>query len=193
MFSDPDLQKIEKKVKKYMDKDRFEHVRGVTYMSAALAMHYGLDIKQAMTAGLLHDCAKSLPDDEKLKICEKKKIPVTSIEEQSPQLLHGKLGAYFAREKYGVEDDEILHAIEVHTTGCVDMSPLDMVVYIADFIEPNRKKIPCLDEARELSFISLEGATEYILKHSIDYVSEKNHLLDPHTVDAYKYLLEKNH
>ncbi|MCQ2536540.1 MAG: bis(5'-nucleosyl)-tetraphosphatase (symmetrical) YqeK [Lachnospiraceae bacterium] len=193
MFSDPDLHRIEKKVKKYVDKDRFEHVRGVTYMCAALAMHYGLDMKQAMIAGLLHDCAKNLSDKEKLEICEKKKIPVTSIEEESPQLLHGKLGAYFAREKYGIDDEEILHAIEVHTTGCVDMSELDMVVYISDFIEPNRKKIPCLDEARELSFISLEGATEFILKHSIDYVAVKNQPLDPHTVDAYKYLLEKNH
>ena len=73
---------------------------------------YETSIEQAMLAGLLHDCAKCIPDDEKLQICEEHDIPINAVEYESPFLLHAKLGAYLAATVYEVKDPEILHAIE---------------------------------------------------------------------------------
>ena len=95
---------IEKKLKKELDKERYTHTLGVMYTAAALAMAHQCSLEQAVYAGLLHDCAKCISNHDKLKLCKKHKIPVSSSEEQSPFLLHAKLGAYFAKKRYKVED-----------------------------------------------------------------------------------------
>ena len=99
---------IRKHLKKKLDPRRFEHTLGVEFTCAALAMRYGYDIKKAQLAGLLHDCAKRYPGPELLRRCLEREIPVTPAEEADPSLLHAKLGAWMAKEKYGVEDEEIL-------------------------------------------------------------------------------------
>ena len=123
---------IRKRLKKELDKGRYEHTKGVMYTAGCMAMAYETSIEQAMLAGLLHDCAKCIPDDEKLQICEEHDIPINAVEYESPFLLHAKLGAYLAETVYEVKDPEILHAIKVHTTGAPDMSTLDKIIYIAE-------------------------------------------------------------
>ena len=118
------ITKIQKKLRKELDDDRYRHTLGVMYTSAALAMRYGADLMKAQIAGLLHDCAKCIPNDKKLKLCDKYGIPVTKVENDAPFLLHSKLGAYLAKTKYGVEDEEILEAIVWHTTGKPAMTRL---------------------------------------------------------------------
>ena len=86
-----DLKAFSKKLKKHLDEERYVHTLGVMYTAAALAMAHGCDLEKAQTAGLLHDCAKSIPNEKKLKLCEKKNIPVSEIEEKAPFLLHSKL------------------------------------------------------------------------------------------------------
>lgn len=81
--------------------------------------------------GLLHDCAKCIPNDKKLHLCGKYGFTVSDIERENPSLLHAKLGACLAHEKYGVTDKEIIHAIESHTTGCPAMTMLEKIIYIA--------------------------------------------------------------
>ena len=112
-----DLKKISRRLQRYLDEDRFIHTQGVQYTAAALAMTYGCDLMKAQTAGLLHDCAKCIPAKKKLKLCEREGIPVTSYEKKNPFMLHAKLGAYLARNKYDIKDEEILQAITWHTTG----------------------------------------------------------------------------
>ena len=80
--------KLEKKLKKYMDEERFIHTQGVMYTACALAMCHNADMNQARLAGLLHDCAKCIPNSKKLKICQRENIPVSAAEEASPDLLH---------------------------------------------------------------------------------------------------------
>ena len=138
-MADYDFAKIEKKLSKYLDEDRFQHTMGVMYTSACLAMVHGYDIKDAQVAGLLHDCAKCIPNKKKLKMCSEHNIPVSDFERSHPFLLHSRLGAYIAHEKYGIDDQEILSAINYHTTGRREMSLLEKIIYIADYIEP---KIP---------------------------------------------------
>ena len=103
-----DLQEIRKKLKKDLDKARYEHTKGVMYTAACLAMAYGYPVEKAMLAGLLHDCAKCLPTEEKQKLCEEHHILVSEVELENPGLLHAKAGMALAEEKYDVQDPEIL-------------------------------------------------------------------------------------
>lgn len=185
-----DLDAFSKKLKKHQDKCRFEHTMGVMYTAAALAMAYGADIEKARTAGLLHDCAKCIPNEKKIKLCKKMGVSITEIEEKAPFLLHAKLGAAIAAKKYGVEDEEILSSIRWHTTGKPAMSELDKIVYIADYIEPGRSKAPNLQQVRQLAFADLDECMYQILKDSLEYLKSNPKTLDTATKDAYAYYEE---
>nr|WP_330396344.1 bis(5'-nucleosyl)-tetraphosphatase (symmetrical) YqeK [Blautia sp. An46] len=177
----------EKKLKKYLDKDRYRHTLGVMYTAAALAMAHEYDMEQAQMAGLLHDCAKCIPNKKKLKICRKQNIRISSVEQANPFLLHAKLGAYIAEKKYQVEDEEILSAIRWHTTGKEAMSDLEKIVYIADYIEPGRNKAPRLPWIRRVAFEDLDEGMYYILKDSLSYLGKGSKVLDPMTQKAFDY------
>ena len=181
------LEKYEKKLQRDMDKDRYQHTLGVMYTSASLAMAYHYDVKLAMLAGLLLDCEKCVPHEKKLELCRKNHIETTPIERENPFLLHAKVGALLARKKYDVKDQEILHAIAVHTTGCPDMNTLDMILFVADYIEPGRDKAQNLSEIREMAFQNLELTVEKILSDTLHYLNEKSGGIDPMTEITYEY------
>lgn len=157
------------------------------YTAAALAMRYGEDIEKAQVAGLLHDCAKCMPDAKKVKICQKNGIPMTEAEQKSPFLLHAKVGAYIAQTKYGIEDTEILEAIECHTTGKPAMSQLDKIIFIADYIEPMRTKAPDLADVRKLAFKDIDLALFKILSDTLAYLRNSPKNVDSMTMRAYEY------
>lgn len=189
------LNKIKKTLKKELDKDRYEHTLGVMYTSACLAMANGYDMEKAQLAGLLHDCAKCIPNEKKLKICVKNNIPVTQVEKDNPFLLHAKVGAFLARVLYEVEDEEILHAISVHTTGAPAMNTLDKIVFIADYIEPKRDKAANLKEIRKTAFEDLDEALKMILCDTIHYLngSKNDKNIDPMTLETYHYYTGGSH
>lgn len=189
------LNKIKKTLKKELDKDRYEHTLGVMYTSACLAMANGYDMEKAQLAGLLHDCAKCIPNEKKLKICAKNNIPITQVEKDNPFLLHAKVGAFLARVLYEVEDEEILHAISVHTTGAPAMNTLDKIVFIADYIEPKRDKAANLKEIRKTSFEDLDEALKMILSDTIHYLngSKNDKNIDPMTIETYHYYTGGSH
>lgn len=183
---------IEKNLRKELDKDRYRHTMGVMYTAASLAMAHGCDMEQAVYAGLLHDCAKCIPNDKKLHLCIKNNIEVTPSEQKSPFLLHAKLGAWYAREKYGISDSGILHAIKVHTTGAPDMNLLDKIIYIADYIEPNRDKAPNLPKVRSLAFQDLDQTMLVILEDTLTYLNASKGEIDPLTAQTYDYFKQLN-
>ncbi len=176
-----------KKLKKALDKERFEHTLGVMYTASCLAMAHGCDMEDARLAGLLHDCAKCIPNDEKISLCEKHKIHITPIEYENPSLLHAKLGALLAEKEYDVTNPELLHAIRVHTTGEPNMSMLDKIVYIADYIEPNRDKAPNLTHVRELAFRNLDACMAEILHDTLTFLSGRKGSIDPATQVTYEF------
>ena len=182
-----DFLKMQKKLSKYLDEDRMAHTMGVMYTCAALAMVHNYDLKDAQAAGLLHDSAKCIPAKKKLKMCEEHKIPVTDFEKEHTFLLHAKLGAYIAREKYGIKDEEILTAITYHTTGRPAMSTLEKIVYIADYIEPMRDKALHLPKIRKLAFEDLDECMYEILKDTLLYLEENPKEIDETTRDAFLY------
>ena len=91
-----EIQEIRKKLKKELDKERYEHTKGVMYTAGCLAMANEYNIEKAMLAGLLHDCAKCVPNNEKIDLCEEHHILISKVEYENPTLLHAKLGALFA-------------------------------------------------------------------------------------------------
>lgn len=182
-----ELHEIRKKVKKSLDKARYEHTKGVMYTAAALAMANGYPIEKALLAGLLHDCAKCIPTEEKLELCKRHDIMVSEVERKNPALLHAKAGMALAEEKYGIEDPEILHAIKVHTTGEPNMSTLDKIIYIADYIEPGRNQAPHLEVIRQIAFADLNQCMAEILYDTLHYLNDRKGAIDPATSITYEF------
>ena len=187
MSQTPKLWSIDKKLRKELDENRYHHTLGVMFTAASLAMVWGVPLEQAQLAGLLHDCAKCIPNEKKISMCRKHKVPLTAFEVEHPFLIHAKLGAYLAGKKYGIADREVLSAIAWHTTGKSEMTKLEMIIYIADYIEPQRDKAPRLDVIRRLAFEDLEECMYQILKDSMTYLSANPENLDRTTEAAYKY------
>ena len=186
-----EAKKIKAKIKKVLDKDRYQHTLGVAYTAASLAMRYGCDIDAAFTAGLLHDCAKCIPGDKKYELCKKYGIELNDIEKEAPYLIHAKLGAYLAEHEYKVKDQEIISAVRYHTTGRPNMSPLEEIIFIADYIEPNRKPIPILETIRPLAFEDKDEAIAAISKATLEYVGKGERPIDKMTEETYKYYNKK--
>lgn len=183
------VNSLRKSVKKEFgeDKDRYRHSIGVADTAACLAMRYGVSMESAYIAGLLHDCAKCLPDEELLLRCRQHNIPISEFEERSPYLLHGKLGAFYAKERYNIADYDICNAIKYHTTGRAAMSPLEEIIFIADYIEPMRNKAADLNDVRALVFVDIKKAIYIVTKDTLDYLKSKNKPIDPQTVVTYEY------
>ena len=182
-----DIYKLQNKLKNALEPKRFEHTLGVAYTAANLAFCHSCDEKSALIAGLLHDCAKCLYHHKRLSVCKKNNIPITKVEMQNPVLLHAKVGAFYAKAKYGVEDVDILSAITYHTTGRPNMSLLEKIIYVADYIEPHRKKLPRLDEIRKIAFIDLDRAIYMILENSLSYLESGNEKIDSKTEETYRF------
>ena len=181
------IKDLKRDLKKNMDESRYEHTLGVMYTSAALAMRYECDLDKALLAGLMHDCAKCMPNAKKLKMAEKHGLEITEIEQKNPFMLHAKVGALLAEKKYDIEDPEVLSAIRWHTTGKPDMTLLEKIVYVADYIEPKRDKAPNLKEIRKLAFVDLDRALLKILEDTLNYLGDSPAEVDTMTKATYDF------
>lgn len=191
-----EIEEIQEKLQKKISPKLFRHIVGVRYTAEALAMRYDVSMDQAGTAGVLHDCAKYLSGEKMYQKCQKHQIAISPSEEKNPMLLHAKLGAYLAEHRYGVQDPEVLSAIRWHTTGKEDMSVLEQIVFLADYIEPHRKMIPGLDQVRRMAFQNLEEAVYLTLNNTVSYLEEQAVItgkkkFDPTTQAAYQYYAKK--
>ncbi|MEF9917243.1 MAG: bis(5'-nucleosyl)-tetraphosphatase (symmetrical) YqeK [Lachnospiraceae bacterium] len=185
------LKEIQKELRINLDKDRYCHTIGVMYTAAALAMSHEIDMEKSMLAGLLHDCAKCIPNAEKYKLCEEYHIELNPSEFKNPVLVHAKLGAYLASSYYHISDETILNAIANHTTGRPSMTTLEQLIFIADYIEPGRKELPGLKLIRSLAFHDMDEAIMLILENTLIYLNKINKTIDPMTEMTYQYYKEK--
>ena len=186
-----EIVKIQNKLKRRLKDSRYQHTLGVAYTAGCLAMKYEEDMNSAIIAGLLHDCAKYMDSDEMLKNAEKAKLEISDTEYKKPDLLHAKLGAYYAKKKYDIDDNNILSAIRYHTTGRPDMTLLEKIIYIADYIEPSRDKMPRLDTIRKMAFEDLNRCLEMILEDSVDYLNKSGMTIDNTTLETYNFYCDK--
>lgn len=188
-LSRENIDLIKADLKEKLPKKRYEHTLGVAYTAAALAMCYGEDILKAELAGILHDVAKAKKSSE-LKDDMKEYIDpytdgdyVALIADKAPQILHAIYAPYLAKIDYKIEDKDILSAIRWHTTGKKDMTMLEKIVFVADYIEPNRKKLPDLDRIRTLSFHDISEAVKVIAKSTIEYLGSQGMYIDKFTYE----------
>ena len=188
-----ELSEIRKELKKALKKERYEHSEGVAYTSAALAMRYDPSlVDKALVAGLLHDCAKYLSVQTMLDLCEEGGYDPGEKRLQNTGLLHAKAGAVVVRKKYKINDPDIVSAILWHTTGKIDMTLLEKILYVADFIEPNRTKIDAKiqEHLRRVAFSDIYRAVYEIAKHCCEYLSKKSAEISPLTAEVCKYYEE---
>lgn len=180
---------LRKRVKKALaaDKNRYRHTLCVADTAACLAMRYGVDVQRAYVAGLLHDCAKCVPDGQKISECEEYGVEISPYERKSPYLLHAKLGAVYARRLYGIEDPEICSAIASHTTGKPGMSRLEEIIFLADYIEPRRNQATDLPEVRKEAFADIQKAIYIVTADTLAYLKKKGQTIDPMTEKTYQY------
>jgi len=179
------IYNIRNQLKGCLSADRYQHTLGVEYTASCLAMRYGADIFKAELAGLLHDCAKEFSKSELADIAVG-----NGCEDFTSNTLHAICAPTIAKDKYGIQDVEILSAIRWHTTGKANMALLDKIIYVADFIEPCRDMITILPEVRKIAFEDLTYAVYRIAAETIPYVAMRNLPMDPHTLECYEYLKE---
>lgn len=182
-------KKLNKKMKKHLKEHRYIHSVGVSYTAASLAMRYGADINEAMIAGILHDCAKKYDGMQLLAMCDKYGVLPTESQRVNPELLHAVIGSAMAKKEYGIKNQGILDAISSHTTGHADMSLLEKIIFIADYIEPARDKAPNLSEIRRVAFEDIDKAIVMVCKATIEYVSKKENSIDPTTEETLNYYM----
>ena len=166
---------------------RIAHVRGTEEEAERLARRWGADPVMARRAGILHDCTKYLEMDEQLKLCEKYDILLDDLERQAVKLLHSKTGSAIAGHVFG-EPPEVCEAIFWHTTGKADMTLLEKILYIADYMEPNRD-FPGVERLRELAYQDLDAAVLLGCEMSIQEMAERELPVHPNTLRARDWLL----
>lgn len=186
------LKKLRHAMEKTLEPKRYEHTLGVAYTAASLAMVHEADVEKALIAGMLHDCAKCMPFHKQIAVCEKHNVSLSEVERtENFPLLHAKAGSTLARTEYGITDDDILNAISYHTTGRPDMSTLEKIIYIADYIEPGRKTLPNLSRVRKIAYQNLDNTMRQILNDTLEHLKEKGGSIDPMTKETYQFYIQE--
>ena len=183
------LQELRPVALSYLKAKRIAHVLGTEETAVKLAEKYGADVDKARVAALLHDCTKRLTMEEQLALCEKYGIALDELEQRALKLLHAKTGAALAREVFGA-DDEICNAILWHTTGRPDMTRLEKVIYLADFIEPSRS-FPGVEALRRTVWQDLDQGLLMGLSMTIEEMEEMGNPVHHNTIEARDYLRGK--
>lgn len=167
---------------------RHAHILGVEEEAVRLARRWGADEETARRAGILHDCTKYLELPEQLQICAEYGIVLDDLERQSAKLLHSKTGAAVAKHLYG-QSDEIYWAIYWHTTGRANMTLLEKILYLADYMEPNRDFLG-VEELRRLCYCDLDAALELGLTMSVEELTERGVPIHKNTQGALDWMRE---
>lgn len=171
------------KVKEQVSEKRFKHILGVEQAALELAQANDYELEKASVAALVHDYAKERSDSE-----FKALIVQTGLEQDllnwNNFIWHGVVGAEIIKKELKITDEEILNAVRRHTVGAKEMTTLDQIVYVADYIEPGRD-FPGVDQARQLAAESLRAAVEFETKHTLLYLMNNNKTIYPAAILTY--------
>lgn len=196
LYRSKSIEDIRCRLSEILSEKRFRHTIGVAETAAFIAMSNDFDPVKAYTAGILHDCAKNLSDEELLAEAEKYDYIPSDFEKiYVNNLLHSKIGAYHARYKFGIEDDDIFNSIFYHTTGRRNMSLLEKIIFISDTVEPGRTMnySPSLDIIRNTATSDVDMACQMILDNNIPYlISMFGQNISPDSLETYRYFCELN-
>ncbi|MBI5699700.1 bis(5'-nucleosyl)-tetraphosphatase (symmetrical) YqeK [Candidatus Saganbacteria bacterium] len=187
----PDLNSLKAGLKKLLPKERFEHSLRVMEQAEELARRFKVSVEPAGIAALLHDCSRYLNREGMLKSAREGGYKIDPIEELEPKLLHARLSAKIARDRFGVTDPDVLQAIESHTVGRPNMSKLEKVVYLADHIESDRD-YSGVEKVRELADKDLDRAILASIDKMIAHLIEQDLPIFEGTILTRNWLLINN-
>ena len=174
------------KLKGMITERRYAHTLGVADTAVRLAPKCGVDVHRARLAGLLHDCAKSMPLDQMRALVAESLPDLDAAELETRQILHAPAGMILARDMFGVRDPSILSAIRKHTVGDGHMSPMDALIYVSDFIEPGREPFPGLEKARQLAEKDIYQAMRCCAELTAKHLKSRGQAIHPRTLELLK-------
>ena len=170
-------------VEKQLTVSRYEHTVRVMDTALQLADIYQIDKKKAELAAIFHDYAKYRDREEMKRWIIKERLPHDLLV-YHPELWHGPVGAILVEQEVGIDDFDILNAIRWHTTGKQNMSMLEKVIFIADYIEPGRD-FPGVEEVRKMAYSDIDHACWMAAKNTIEFLMKKNQPIYPGTFQLY--------
>ena len=173
---------------------RYYHTIGVIEMANKLnVMHnLNLDEEQVTLAAAFHDIAKLLPRELQLEYLNKNYSDAVNELEKYPDVWHSFVGKCYAKEKYGINDEVVLNAIQYHTTGTPNMNNLEKIIFVSDYIEEVTRKRPQMIEARKIAYRNLDDGVLKVLEDTISYLKLNNKDIYYLTWDTYQYYLKEN-
>ena len=185
-FKNLPMPELEKVVCALLNPNRVRHVLGVRDTAEALARRWGEDVTDAGRAGLLHDVTKALDGPLQLTLCGEYGTMLDEFSSKNPKTLHALTGALVAKRIFG-ENDQVVSAIDSHTTGKAHMNLLEKIVYVADYMEPNRD-FPGVERLRELAFSDLDAALRLGLEMTLEQLRLRRCQVSPGTREALEWL-----
>ncbi|PLT30936.1 bis(5'-nucleosyl)-tetraphosphatase (symmetrical) YqeK [Peribacillus deserti] len=176
-----------KLVKQQITEQRYQHTLGVEESAIWLAEKYGADKKQAQLAAIFHDYAKFRPKEEMKSIIISEGMPQDLLV-YNMELWHAPVGAYLVETEAGIKDSEVLNAIRYHTSGRENMTLLEKIIYLADYIEPGRN-FPGVDEVRKTASEQLDQAVLEAMRNTILFLMKRGQSIYPDSFKAYNHLI----
>ena len=183
------MEALEKAVISLMKPNRVAHVLGCRDAAAELARRWGADEEDAARAGLLHDITKALDGELQLTLCRAYGIILDDFSRQNPKTLHALTGSFVAQRVFG-EKPAVVSAIRSHTTGKADMDLLEKIIYVADYMEPNRE-FEGVDTLRKLAYTDIDGALRMGLEMTLAVLREQGRSVSPESSQALLWLDSK--
>jgi len=183
------MEELEKTAVGLLKENRVKHVLGCRDTAVELARRWGADEMDAARAGLLHDITKALDGPLQLTLCREYGIILDAFSTHNPKTLHALTGSLVARRIFG-ENDAVVNAIRHHTTGKANMSLLEKIIYVADYMEPNRD-FPGVDKLRALAFSDIDAALQLGLQMTVNMLKEQGREVSPESMEALSWLKRK--
>ena len=181
-----EISKIKEDLKNTLSEYRYNHSLRVAEEAQKLARCYNIDEQKAYLAGLVHDIAKEYSEEENKQIVEKYNLSNELLQKENKKNLHADIGFIIAKEQYKLPD-EICNAIKYHTFGDVNMSLLDIIIFVADKIEPG-KKYDGIEEERKLAYIDIKKSMIMCIENKIKKLTRENKYINPRTIEVLNYL-----
>ncbi len=183
------MEKLEQVVIRLLKPSRVNHVLGCRDTAVAMAKHWGANEVDAARAGLLHDITKALDGPRQLTLAGEYGIILNAFQQKNPKTLHALTGSLVAERLFG-ENEAVVQAIRHHTTGKADMDLLEKIIYVADYMEPNRD-FPGVEKLRELAFTDLDAALQLGLTMTLELLNQQGSEVSPESRDALAWLNKK--
>lgn len=168
---------------------RFNHSMCVADRAVELAKRNNLDSQKAYVAGILHDIMKEESLDSQQKIIESTGYTMTAVEFASPNVYHQMSGAVYVRDILSIDDEDIVGGIRYHTTGRADMTPFEMLIYLADFTSADRD-YPDVDIMRKKTDADFFDGMLYSLTYTITKLAQQSKQIHPDTLHCYNWVLD---